>query len=372
MNTAIFINNISNLGGTEVVSMEYALRLEKQGDNVHFITVDFIQRPKELENSSIQIYVIRGENNHQTLKPEQIEKTISYCKEKKIDRSIFMINIPHKISPISNLELILEMKKNTKCEVVFHSTPKSYITRYWSKEYTFFGNILRKIKTFIKVAPYAKKFIKTLSYNEVELYTICRGSQHELKKYYGVDSKIRYNTYEFKNISLPEKQNVVTYCGRLSFEKNIFFLLKAWQKCDTENWTLRLIGDGKEKEKLENYCSRNNLKNIVFVGKVPHDDIYNLMAESKICCLTSFNEGYPTVIVEAMNVGNAILTTRYDGISNEILNERNSIITNYKVSTYAKALYDLLHNDEKTLQMGINAYNDCKKFYESKEYFDKI
>ncbi len=373
MKTAIFINNIFNNGGTEVVSIEYAKLLKKQGESVCFISIDSGDLfPDELKKEQIDVFVVRGRKNNNELSEEQIQKALKYCVENNVDKSLFIINIPHKISPVSNLDLILRLSKISKCEVVFHSSPKSYITRYWSLRYGIIGNVLRKIKTLLITKPYAKHFIKTLYKNGIMLYSITKGGQKELKKYYGVDAKIRYNWYVYRDIEFPNKKNIVTYCGRLVFEKNLLLLLNAWKRCNTADWKLRLIGTGEEKDLLENFCVKNHLDNVEFCGSINHERIYDYFAESKICVLTSFYEGHPTVVVEAMNMGNVIFSTKYDGFSDELLNSETAIITDYKVSHYSNALNELLNNPERIDQMGHNAFGKCKEFYHSSEYLNNL
>ena len=374
MKTAIFINNIFNTGGTEVVSIEYAKLLKKQGETVCFITIDSGDVfPNELKEEKIEVFILRGKNNNKELSDEQIQKALNYCVENNVENSLFIVNIPHKISPVSNLDLILRLSKITKCEVVFHSSPKSYLTRYWSLRYGFVGNVLRKIKTLLITRPYAKHFIKTLYKNGISLYSTTKGGQQELKRYYGVDSKIRYNWYVYRDIEFPDKKNIVTYCGRLAFEKNVLLLLNAWKQCNTTDWKLRLIGTGKEKDLLETFCIKNHLDNVEFCGSVNHERIYDYFAESKICVLTSFYEGgYPTVFVEAMNMGNVIFSTKYDGFSDELLTPETSIITDYKVSHYANALNELLNDPERINKMGHNAFAKCKEFYHSSEYLNNV
>lgn len=370
MNIAIFINNISNNGGTEVVSKEYALKLVAGGNNVHFISVDFGDCPIELKNGCVPIFALREKNSSVTLTEAQIKMALDYCKENKIERSVFVINVPHKYSPVSNLDLILKTREFSEVEVVFHNSPKSYLERYWNNEHGVAGNLLRKIKTKLQISPHARKFIKTLHKNNVKIFTLSRGCQLEMKKYFGVPSEIRYNTYAFIEKDLQQKKNVVTYCGRLSPEKNVSLLLKAWKTAKTDGWKLRLIGDGVQRNFLEKFCKRNKLDNVEFFGNVSHSKIYSLMAESKVLCLTSFNEGFPTVVTEAMNMGNAIVTTKFDGLSDELLNDENCIVAGAMSRTYSQALNKVLLDDSLVTKMGKSAYERCRNFYSSKEYLE--
>ena len=370
MTVAIFINNISNGGGTEVVSIAYAMHLLEQGDEVHFVTMGFKGTPKELENTQMKIHSLQMDDKQVSLSSLQIDDAVNYCKKMKIERVVFVVNVPS--TPVGNLNLILDIFHFSKVEVVFHSSPKSYLKRYWNSEHGVIGNLLRIAKTKFKIAPYARKFIKTLYKNNVKIFTLNHGCQREMKKYYGTQSEIRYNPYTFIELDLQRKKNIVTYCGRLAPEKNVFLLLKSWKVAKTNGWKLRLIGDGVQRNFLKKFCERNKLNNVEFLGSVPHTEIYSFMAESKVFCLTSFNEGFPTVVTEAMNMGNAIITTKFDGLSDELLNSENCIIAKANARRYSQALNKVLLNASLVTKMGEAAYERCKEFYFSKEYLEKI
>ena len=365
MNIAICINDISNVGGTEIVSKAYAHCLEQEGNTVFFISMNY---SSNVDIKDDKTCVLRQGNPVTVLSELDINKAYNYCEEKKIQKVLFVINIPYKGSPVSNLKLIKKISFVSKIEVIFHSSPKSYLKRYPNSEKGIIGNLLRRVKTMMILVPEAKKFIKTLPKYGVDIYTLNHGCQNELLNYYGVKSKIRYNTYEVIETFKNQKKNIVTYCGRLAFEKNISLLIKSWKEAKTDGWILRLIGNGSEVSYLKKLCSDWQLKNVEFIGAVNHSKIYEYLSESKICCLTSFNEGFPTIVVEAMNMRNAIITTKYDGFSEELYNSENTIITGYSVKEYTEALNKLLLNLTLTEKMGNAAFKKCKEFYTSQDY----
>lgn len=371
-NVALFINNISNGGGTEVVSKSYAFRLLERGDSVHFITSDFTSVPVDLEGTSINIFPLRERHSKECLNESQIQKAVEYCKSHNIDRSIFVLNVPHKYSQVSNIELIKRVAAISATEVVFHNSPRSYLKYYWNTQYSFLGNVLRKARNWLIRAPYAKRFIKSLHLLNVKMYTICHGCQNEMQKYFGAPSEIRYNPYEF----LPQqdfvKQNIVSYCGRLVTVKNISLLLSAWKMAHTENWTLQLIGDGSQRSYLQDFCKKNGLTNVEFVGNVPHSQIYDYLKKSKIFCFTSNNEGWGMVLAEAMNMRNAVVTTAFDGFTDELLNKDNSVICPFNAKRIADALDVLMKDPSKVDEMGLNAYESCQAFYTSKNYLEGL
>ena len=50
MNIAIFINDISKTGGTEIVSISYADRLKREGNDVFFISMNYSSKNSDVSN----------------------------------------------------------------------------------------------------------------------------------------------------------------------------------------------------------------------------------------------------------------------------------------------------------------------------------
>ena len=371
-NVALFINNISNGGGTEVVSKSYAFRLIRRGDTVHIITSDFTKMPSDLEGSPVRVFALREKHSKKKLNESHIQKAVEYCKTQNINRSIFVLNVPHEYSQVSNFELIKRVAEISSAEVVFHNSPKSYLMYYWDAQYSFCGNVLRKIRNWLIRAPHAKNFIKKLYRSNIQIFTISRGCQKEMRECFGVPSEIRYNPYAFAPQEDFVKQNVVSYCGRLVAVKNVALLLSAWRRAHTENWTLQLIGDGSQRTFLEAYCRKFNLNNVVFVGNVPHDMVYDYLKKSKVFCFTSNNEGWGMVLSEAMNMQNAVITTKFDGFTDELLNPKNAIVCAFKAKQITDALNCLIKDESKVAQMAKNAYESCQSFYTSQQYLDGL
>ncbi len=106
--------------------------------------------------------------------------------------------------------------------------------------------------------------------------------------------------------SIPEidyslKENIIIFVGRLSREKSIDTLIKAFIESDIPDWKLVIVGEGNpmEKSRLESMCNRNN--NISFTGWLGRKDIEELMKKAKILVLpSSLYENQPTVVIEAI------------------------------------------------------------------------
>ncbi len=145
------------------------------------------------------------------------------------------------------------------------------------------------------------------------------------------------------------KGSYVIYTGRLSEEKGIQTLLKAWRKMDT-TLTLKLAGDGPLRQQLEQYCHTHQL-NVEFLGFCAREQVLKLVGNALLQVVPSeWYEGFPMVILEAYSCGTPVLASRI-GSLNEIVQEGK---TGYKFSagdidSLASSLHSIL-SDPDTLQ----------------------
>ena len=100
------------------------------------------------------------------------------------------------------------------------------------------------------------------------------------------------NTNEYNQIS-----NYLVYAGRVSQDKGVEELIKAWIKADVSNLSLKIIGDGKMLNELkEKYI----LPNIKFLGLLSHEETLELIKNSRgVVTATKMYEGQPRLLCEA-------------------------------------------------------------------------
>lgn len=114
---------------------------------------------------------------------------------------------------------------------------------------------------------------------------------------------------------LQEKPRpVVLAVGRLAHVKGFDILLEAWPEGGEA--TLVLLGDGPERENLEGIVQRRGLKNVYLLGH--KTDVREWMACADLMVMSSRREGFPYVLIEALQAGLPVVSTAVSG-ANEIL-----------------------------------------------------
>jgi len=105
--------------------------------------------------------------------------------------------------------------------------------------------------------------------------------------------------------------------GRLSPEKGQAGLIEAFASLAAEfsDAELLFVGDGPEAADLRGRALATGVADkIVFAGRLGEQETLDRIASSEILVLSSFMEGLPIVLMEAMAVGTAVIATRVAGI----------------------------------------------------------
>ena len=112
--------------------------------------------------------------------------------------------------------------------------------------------------------------------------------------------------------------------ARLSIEKGLFRLLEIFKDLP-QNYTLNIAGDGSLRSELLDRIGELNLETRVkLVGQVK--DINSFIAKHDLMLLTSYTEGFPNVVIEALSVGIPVVSFLVGGIPSIIKNGFNGYI----------------------------------------------
>lgn len=102
-------------------------------------------------------------------------------------------------------------------------------------------------------------------------------------------------------VAWPERKPYVVFAGRLTAEKGVTNLLRAWQAWGAAAPELRLVGDGELRAELERMAEGLPVR---FLGQVGSEDAQAQIAGARLLVLPSeCFEGFPMVVREAFAFG---------------------------------------------------------------------
>jgi glycosyltransferase involved in cell wall biosynthesis len=158
---------------------------------------------------------------------------------------------------------------------------------------------------------------------------------------------------------------VITTLGRLVYKKGFDILIKALPDVIVNYPNLQVIigGDGSLLGELKELTKSLGIENSVqFIGRVPWTEVPELLAAANIFVLPSIRDasgnldGLPTVLLEAMGCGSAIIASDIGGVSLAIRNKENGIlVAPGSVNELKQALLVLLGDQTLRNKLGKSA-----------------
>lgn len=106
--------------------------------------------------------------------------------------------------------------------------------------------------------------------------------------------------------------------------KNISGIVRAFRELyhNHSEARLHIIGDGKDRGKLERLVAENNLVDaVIFHGRNPHSKSMELLSEVDTVILNSRRETFSVVCLEAIALGKKLISTRCGGPETTLLDE---------------------------------------------------
>lgn len=139
---------------------------------------------------------------------------------------------------------------------------------------------------------------------------------------------------EFKPLNDIKKiPSSILYVGRLDKRKGVQYLIRAMKHIvkDFPTAKLYIIGNGNLRNSLEELARREKVNNhVVFLGKVPTNDLIEWYNKAEVFVLPSLFEGFGIVALEAMACGTPVIGTKVPGIVDIIEHEKTGLLVSPK------------------------------------------
>lgn len=113
-------------------------------------------------------------------------------------------------------------------------------------------------------------------------------------------------------LGVPDGCLVVSLFGRLTVQKGQTTFLEAATRLSAQDVRFLLVGDGEDREKLEQQVAALGLTDrVIFTGF--RSDVPRLLSASDVVVLPSLWEGLPICLLEAMAAGRPVIASAVDG-----------------------------------------------------------
>jgi glycosyltransferase involved in cell wall biosynthesis len=208
--------------------------------------------------------------------------------------------------------------------------------------------------------------------NPYHLILVSEGSQREFEQYYpyprpthlvrhGCPYKSFNTTPSTTPSNLLNHFPIIGFVGQFVPQKNLFLLIHAWewvrsQGCKTQ---LMLVGDGPERQNLENYLNEHVPQEEWHItGWTDKADQY--LQSIDLYIMTSHFEGLPLALLETVGQGIPTVITNFNGASDVACHAQwVSIATENTPESVGDAIQDAISQIDTLKQLG----------YEGKQHF---
>lgn len=129
--------------------------------------------------------------------------------------------------------------------------------------------------------------------------------------------------------SLVRQPMSMIQVGHLIPSKRTDVTIRAFAKLREKHPEMRLtiVGQGAEREKLEQLCRELRVtESVEFAGQIPNQNVFEKMCQSEFFVMASKPEGFGIVYLEAMAAGCVTIGTEGEGISDLIVSGENGFL----------------------------------------------
>ena len=149
------------------------------------------------------------------------------------------------------------------------------------------------------------------------------------------------------------KEPLVGFIGRMTAQKGVDTLLRAFVRIEQRQPTARLIlaGDGPDRQALMRLAQSLGLRRVMFLGW--RTDAATILADIDLLAVPSRWEGFGLVALEAMALGKPVAASRISALPEIVApGETGLLLVPGAVEAWADGLMEILSDPKCALEMG--------------------
>lgn len=362
-------------GGVERVTSILSDELVKRNYNIYYLSINVDIRHDSLNSLDRQKYIYGYQNNrknyieayHCILKKYNIQIIICQYFDSKVQ--FLLRNTPVEIIRIINFHCCpypTDGRIRIAKKLIHSKRLKDCFFKYLAIA---FPRVFQTIYNYKET----KLYKEAISLSDKVIFLSTRFCETVIE-HVGITIKNQIiainnpNSFELVTQSL-EKENIILCVGRLcEYPKNIQNFIDVWNILSKNNkaWKAYIIGDGYDRQYLEEYACHNNVLNLFFLGT--QKDVSGYYAKAKFICMTSLAEGWGMVLTEGMNYGCIPCAYGSYGAVYDIIDDGvNGIISQpFDSKHMASRIQEVIDDNDKFRKMSIAARAKAKEFSVSK------
>jgi len=344
-------------GGSGVVATEIGLGLAKRGHEVHFITY---KRPARLSHFNANVYLHEVSSfdyplfEYTPYETALASKMVDVVKYEELDILHVHYAIPHAAVAYMAKQILLTHNINIPIITTLHGT-----------DITLVGSN----KSFFPVAEFSINMsdgVTTVS-NQLKTQTEATFDvKNEIRVIYNFIDFERFrktNKDHFKKAIAPDGEKIMVHVSNFRTVKRVEDVIRVYEKVQEKMpCKLMLIGDGPERQKMEELCRKIGLcSEIRFLGK--QDAVEELLAIADIFVLPSQNESFGLAALEAMACEVPVVSTNIGGLPEVNIDGKTGFLHDVgDIEAMSDSVLRILENPETHQKFRCAAFEHAKTF----------
>ncbi len=162
-----------------------------------------------------------------------------------------------------------------------------------------------------------------------------------------------------------EQPVILLYVGRISWEKNLRLLMRAYQRMDYRRCHLVIVGNGPAFAEVQ---SQLQGLPVTFTGYLTGEDLARAYASADIFAFPSYTETFGQVVLEAMASGLPVVGLEAEGVCDLVRHEHSGLLLNREASVgeeqvelYRAYLMRLVNNWQERAQFSKFALQEASR-----------
>ena len=301
-NLIFFLPSFSDYGAGNS-TLRLCKSLNKKDYQISIISLGKNFQKNKLKKIGCKIFEINSKNVFSSMK--LIVPLVNKIYEPKMEKNIFISSIHH-----ANVFSIIFLRKIKNLKIIG-------IERTDISELLIFNNLFNYIKNliiYLLVKIYYKKadlIISNSLSGKNDLIKLCN------TKVLNIPSP-SFLCLKYKKTLKKNRKLKMISVGRLSKEKGYNVIIEALNKLKIKNFSLTILGEGPEKNKLATMIKDNNLQiKIKLVGFQRNTSKY--YKKANLFINASHFEGFPNAVVEAISHNVPVICSNSKGGVKEII-----------------------------------------------------
>ena len=298
-------------GGAGIVTENLAKSFVAKGHCVFIVTTWFNGEPEYFAEGNLTIVRLRSKRKY-TFQSNPIEmySWIRYAKAffDAFNEDIhFDVCLANFTLPGGEVAIYLKKKWNLPFIILSHG----HDIPWFSPRQMFIWHSLFYFKL--------KTILKTSTYNVLLSEQLKKCADLFLGKQYHSKNIVIPNGFTFQNFRTAfkgeEKEMRLLFVGRMVEQKDPLLALKVFSILRKKGLPVRMkmIGDGKLKQTLENWIRHYQVEHIELTGKISQSQVLREMEEAHLLLAPSREEGMSLAVLEALSRGMYVLATQISG-----------------------------------------------------------